>query len=119
MTTMCQTCAALPTWRLMSMTAGARPPRDDGTSPRLDLARGRESHMERRLLNVRKDLIRKILPVLRLFPLPIASRMVAGIGRTEYRLMANLGQAYQDAVGRAREVLGCNWDVPSVSLELA
>jgi KDO2-lipid IV(A) lauroyltransferase len=75
--------------------------------------------MERRLLNVRKYLIRRILPVLRLFPLPLASRMVAGIGRTEYRLMSGLRAAYQEAVGRAQEVLGCRWDIPTVSLELA
>src|SRR4051794_39631471 len=75
--------------------------------------------MERRLLNIRKFLLRKVLPVLRLFPLPVASRIVAGIGRTEYRMMSSLRQAYQDAVGRAGEVLGCTWDVPTVSLELA
>jgi len=37
--------------------------------------------MERRLLNVRKFLLRRALPVLRFLPLPLASRMVAGIGR--------------------------------------
>jgi len=75
--------------------------------------------MERRLLNVRKFLIRRVLPVLRLFPLDVASRIVAGIGQTEYRMFSSLRQGYQDAVTRAGDVLGCNWDVPSVSLELA
>lgn len=75
--------------------------------------------MERRLLNVRKYLLRRILPVLRFFPLPMASRMVAGIGRTEYRMISSLRASYQDAVARAREILGCTWDVGSVSLDLA
>ncbi len=41
--------------------------------------------MERRMLNVRKQLLRTILPVFRYLPLPLASRMIAGIGRTDYR----------------------------------
>ena len=45
--------------------------------------------------------------------------MIAGIGRTEYHLMAKLRLAYRDAVGRAREKLGCDWDIDSVSLDLA
>src|SRR5215218_9416709 len=75
--------------------------------------------MERRLLNVRKFLLRRALPVLRFLPLPLASRMVAGIGRVEYRLAARLRSAYQDAVARAQSALGCSWDVDSVSLDLA
>ena len=73
--------------------------------------------MQRRLLNVRKFLLRRALPLLRFLPLPVASRMIAGIGRIEYRLAARLRLAYQDAVERARRVLGCSWDVSSVSLE--
>ncbi len=49
--------------------------------------------MERRGLNVRKFLLRRTLPVLRMLPLPLASRMIAGIGRTEYRLYPRLRQA--------------------------
>jgi lauroyl/myristoyl acyltransferase len=75
--------------------------------------------MERRMLNVRKHLLRTILPVFRYLPLPLASRMIAGIGRTEYHLMSKLRLAYREAVGRARETLGCNWDIESVSLDLA
>lgn len=75
--------------------------------------------MERRLLNVRKYLLRRVLPILRVFPLPLASRLVAGIGKTEYRLMASLRASYLEAVTRAREVMGCAWDVDSVSLDLA
>src|SRR3954452_8603113 len=116
---MCQTCAAFPTWRpTWAPAAGRRPPDGEG-SPRLEFARGRESLMERRLLNVRKYLLRKVLPVLRVFPLPLASRMVAGIGRTEYHLVSSLRASYQEAVARAREILGCNWDVGSVSRDLA
>src|SRR3954463_14677227 len=113
---MCQTCAACPSSRLTSPIIEDRPPRDDQGWPRTDNARGRESLMERRLLNVRKSLLRSIIPVLRHLPLPLASRMVAGIGRTEYHLMSSLRLAYREAVGRARDLLGCNWDVNSVSL---
>jgi KDO2-lipid IV(A) lauroyltransferase len=75
--------------------------------------------MKRRLLNIRKFLLRRVLPVLRWFPLPLASRMVAGIGRIEYRMASSLRQAYIDAVARAGEILGCSWDVSAVSLDLA
>src|SRR4051794_6990467 len=75
--------------------------------------------MVRRWLNVRKFLLRRALPVLRVLPLPVASRVIAGIGRFEYRLLSGLRQGYQAAVERARATLGCHWDVPTVSLELA
>ncbi len=75
--------------------------------------------MDRKWLNVRKGLLRSILPVLRLLPLPTASRMIAGIGRTEYFMLSGLRAAYKSAVDRGRAELGCDWDVPKVSLELA
>jgi phosphatidylinositol dimannoside acyltransferase len=75
--------------------------------------------MVRRWLNVRKFLLRRVLPVLRILPLPLASRLIAGIGRFEYHLLGGLRQGYQAAVERARATLGCHWDVPTVSLELA
>jgi KDO2-lipid IV(A) lauroyltransferase len=75
--------------------------------------------MERRLLNIRKFLLRRILPILRILPLPVASRLIAGIGRTEYRLLARLRRGYQEAVSRAGEALGCDWDVDLVSEALA
>jgi lauroyl/myristoyl acyltransferase len=34
-------------------------------------------------------------------------------------MISDLQGAFQDAVARARESLGCSWDVPTVSLELA
>lgn len=75
--------------------------------------------MVRRLQNVRKFLLRTILPTLRILPLPVASRLVAKIGRIEYRMLADLRRTYQAAVERSRGLLGCNWDVPRVSLDLA
>jgi len=71
------------------------------------------------MLNIRKYLLRRVLPVLRLFPLPFASRVVAGIGRTEYRLLKDLRQGYQSAVARTGTMLGCDWDVEVVSKDLA
>jgi KDO2-lipid IV(A) lauroyltransferase len=45
--------------------------------------------------------------------------MIAGIGRTEYRMLPELRQAFDTAVARAGETLDCSWDVPAVGLELA
>ncbi|MDE2507173.1 MAG: lysophospholipid acyltransferase family protein [Planctomycetota bacterium] len=75
--------------------------------------------MERRGLNFRKFLLGTVLPVLRRLPLPLASRVVAGIGKAEYRLHAELRQTFLAAVDGAARELGCPWDVPAVSLELA
>jgi len=75
--------------------------------------------MERRGLNIRKGFLRAVLPVIRALPLPVASRLVSGIGRMEYRLSKRLRDSFQDAVSQGRSVLDCHWDVPSVSRELA
>src|SRR5260370_26906257 len=75
--------------------------------------------MERRGLNIRKGFLRAVLPVIRSLPLPVASRFVSGIGRMEYRLSKRLRDSFQDAVAQGRSVLDCQWDVPSVSRELA
>jgi len=75
--------------------------------------------MERRGLNIRKTLLRAVLPVIRALPLPVASRLVSGIGRLEYRLSKRVRNSFHDAVAHGRSVLDCQWDVPSVSRELA
>ena len=48
--------------------------------------------MERRGLNIRKGFLKAVLPVFRALPLPMASRVVSGIGRLEYRLSPSLRQ---------------------------
>jgi KDO2-lipid IV(A) lauroyltransferase len=75
--------------------------------------------MERRGLNIRKGFLKVFLPMIRALPLPMASRFVSGIGRMEYRLSHHLRDAFQDAVARGRSILACEWDVASVSQELA
>jgi KDO2-lipid IV(A) lauroyltransferase len=75
--------------------------------------------MVRRALNLRRFLLGTVLPILRRLPLPMASRMVAGIGHIEYHIHGELRQKFLRAVERAQGLLGCNWDVPAVSLELA
>ncbi len=75
--------------------------------------------MVRRWLSVRKGLLRAILPILRVLPLPVASRMIARIGRTEYALLGRLRAAYDAAVARGGDQLGCAWDIPAVSRDLA
>ena len=74
--------------------------------------------MERRGLNLRKYFLGIILPALRRLPLPVASRMIAGIGRTEYALLKNLRGAFDAAVATSAERLGCAWDRPEVSRAL-
>jgi KDO2-lipid IV(A) lauroyltransferase len=75
--------------------------------------------MERRGLNIRKGFLRLWLPMIRALPLPVASRFVSGIGRMEYRFSQRLRGEFRRAVARGRSILGCQWDVPEVSRELA
>jgi KDO2-lipid IV(A) lauroyltransferase len=75
--------------------------------------------MERRGLNIRKGFLRLWLPMIRSLPLPVASRFVSGIGRMEYRFSHRLRDEFRQAVARGRSLLGCQWDVPAVSRELA
>jgi KDO2-lipid IV(A) lauroyltransferase len=74
--------------------------------------------MQRRGLNIRKWFLGIALPFLRRFPLPLASRAIAGIGRIEYDLFSELRSAFDAAVVRGSARLGCRWDVPAVSREL-
>jgi lauroyl/myristoyl acyltransferase len=75
--------------------------------------------MERRGLNIRKSFLKAVLPMIRALPLPVASRFVSGIGRMEYRWSKSLRNSFNDAVDHGRSVLDCQWDIPSVSRELA
>jgi phosphatidylinositol dimannoside acyltransferase len=75
--------------------------------------------MERRGLNIRKGFLRIWLPMIRKLPLPVASRFVSGIGRMEYRFSHRLRSEFRQAVARGRSILGCQWNVPEVSRELA
>lgn len=75
--------------------------------------------MHRRGLNVRKGLLRLILPALRKLPPRAATRFVAGIGRTEYALLRGLRIRFDQAVERGQAHFGARWDVPAVGRELA
>ncbi len=75
--------------------------------------------MERRGLNLRKRFLRAVLPVIRVLPLPVAARFLAGFGRLEYRLFPRLRRSFLDAVAHGRLFLDGRWDVPSVSRDLA
>jgi KDO2-lipid IV(A) lauroyltransferase len=75
--------------------------------------------MQRRWLNIRKGLLRMILPVLRALPPRIATRFVAGIGRAEYQMLPGFRIRLDQAVERGGHHLGCRWDVPAVGRELA
>ena len=75
--------------------------------------------MERRGLNIRKGFLRAVLPMIRALPLPVASRFVSGIGRMEYRWSKSLRTSFNEAVCHGRSVLDCDWDITTVSRELA
>jgi lauroyl/myristoyl acyltransferase len=75
--------------------------------------------MDRRGLNVRKVLLGSVLPLLRRLPPRVASNVVAGIGRAEYRFLRGLRHRVDQAVTHGRHHLGATWDVEEVGRELA
>lgn len=75
--------------------------------------------MQRRGLNIRKALLRLILPMVRALPPKVASRFVAGIGRTEYALGKTLRVRFDKAVRRGAAYFGTHWDVSALGRELA
>jgi lauroyl/myristoyl acyltransferase len=75
--------------------------------------------MQRRGLNIRKALLRLILPAVRKLPPRTASRFVAGIGRTEYAMGKTLRVRFDHAVKRGAAYFGTHWDVSAVGRELA
>jgi KDO2-lipid IV(A) lauroyltransferase len=75
--------------------------------------------MERRGLNIRKSFLKVVLPVFRALPLPVASRCVSGIGRLEYRLSPSVRHSFDHAVAQGQTILQGQWDLRSVSRELA
>jgi KDO2-lipid IV(A) lauroyltransferase len=75
--------------------------------------------MQRRGMNVRKTLLRMVLPLLRALPPRTASRVVAGIGRTEYALVPGLRRRFDRAVDDGRRYFGCHWDNTRIGQELA
>ena len=75
--------------------------------------------MQRRGLNIRKVLLGIVLPLMRRLPPRVASDMVAGIGRTEYRLLKGLRHRVDEAVLQGSHHFGRAWDVPTVGRALA
>ena len=58
--------------------------------------------MERRGLNIRKGVLKRILPFIRWLPLTTASGVLSGFGKLEYRLHRPLRTAFLEAVGKAQ-----------------
>ena len=75
--------------------------------------------MMRRGLNIRKVLLRTILPLLRRLPPRVASNLVAGIGHTEYALLRGLRQRVDQAVLQGSHHFGRDWNVAEVGRALA
>src|SRR5580704_8014085 len=75
--------------------------------------------MKRRWMNFRKEFLKMLMPLLRRLSPRIASRFVAGIGRTEYALLAGLRHRVDAAVVRGNLYFGGHWDIPAVGRELA
>jgi KDO2-lipid IV(A) lauroyltransferase len=59
------------------------------------------------------------MPILRRLPLSLASRLVSGIGRIEYRLHPHLRLSFDQAVARGRDALEQSWSIPTIGRELA
>src|SRR5262245_30558125 len=75
--------------------------------------------MDRRGRNIRKGFLKGILPFIRWLPLTTVSGLLSGFGRLEFRLNRPLRKAFLQAVSRANESLHCDWDVTTISQELA
>jgi KDO2-lipid IV(A) lauroyltransferase len=75
--------------------------------------------MERRGRNIRKGVLKRIVPFIRWLPLTTASGLLTGFAKLEYRLHRPLRRAFEEAVEQAGSTLGCHWDVPRTSRELA
>ncbi len=75
--------------------------------------------MDRRGVKIRKMFLRGVLPLVRRLPLPLATHVVSGIGRVEYRLNRGLRTSFENAVIRGGRTLRCDWDAPSVGRQLA
>lgn len=75
--------------------------------------------MKRRGLNLRKALLRFILPFLRAFPPRTAARALTGIGHFEYRHIGGVRIRFDRAVSRGGRHLGREWDVPEEARRLA
>jgi len=75
--------------------------------------------MRRRGLNIRKALLKIIMPALRKLPPKTASRFVAGIGHTEYKLVSRLRVRFDHAVTRGEQYLGCHWNDQTLGRRLA
>lgn len=75
--------------------------------------------MHRRGLNVRKRLLRTILPLLRALQPDRASRWVAAIGRSEYALVPRLRVRFDEAVRRGEQHFHTSWNVPEIGKALA
>ena len=75
--------------------------------------------MQRRGLNLRKALLRLILPAVRALPPRAATRFVAGIGRAEYAMGQALRLRFDQAVKRGAEHFGARWDIAAIGRALA
>jgi KDO2-lipid IV(A) lauroyltransferase len=75
--------------------------------------------MRRRGLNIRKGFLKLLMPVLRSLSPRMASKLVAGIGRTEYVLLPSLRHRVHVALERGNVYFGGHWNIPAVGRELA
>ncbi len=69
--------------------------------------------------NSRKRLLQLLLPSLRLLPPRLATRVVAGIGQTEYLINPPLRARFGEAVRKGSAHFGGGWDVPATARRLA
>jgi KDO2-lipid IV(A) lauroyltransferase len=70
-------------------------------------------------LNARKGLLQILLPALRLLPPQAACRLVATLGRAEYRLNGPMRHRFDHALAAGARHFGCTWDLATVGRHLA
>jgi phosphatidylinositol dimannoside acyltransferase len=89
------------------------------TEPEATTRSGGTHAMRLGLLNSRKGPLQVLLPGLRLLPPRAASRVVAGLGRSELLWNVPLRRRFESALARGAAHFGCDWDVPALAYELA
>jgi KDO2-lipid IV(A) lauroyltransferase len=75
--------------------------------------------MRRRGLNIRKGLLRLVLPLIRRLPPAKAASLITGIGHVEYRIVRGLRVRFDTAVARGDAYFKGHWDVARLGRELA
>ena len=75
--------------------------------------------MWQRWMIVHKVVLKTVLPVLQCLPHRVAVELLGAMGRLDLVVVPKQDEKYEAAVSKAARLLGCDWDVASVSRKLA